>query len=178
LTLPHLGRCGVSKGSSPAVCAGADANGDTVSIVDLETEAVVKTINVAPFPGVLYGSLPNGLAMLDDAHLVVSLSRNNALAVFVLGQPLYGAAKFLGMIPTGWYPTDVVVDHERNRLVVPNGKGVGSLGPEAEVGPDPSSKRTGRWVHSNMGSVSIIDVPNDDDLHLPRMVTIGLLRPM
>ncbi len=142
----------------------ANSNSDTVSVIDLDSEQLVKTINVTPFPGAPFGSSPNGLTMMDDHHLVVSLGRNNALAVFRLGDKAFDAVKFIGLIPTGWYPTDVVADIRHRRLIVANGKGVGSLGPEATVGPDPATNKTGRWVHSNMGSSSIIAFPNTGEL--------------
>jgi len=47
---------------------------------------------------------------------------------------------------------------------VANGKGVGSLGPEATVGPDPATNKTGPYVHSNLGSTSVIPYPSEKEL--------------
>ena len=49
-------------------------------------------------------------------------------------------------------------------MIVANGKGVGSLGPVATVGPDPPTNKTGKWVHANQGSASIIDASDLDNL--------------
>jgi YVTN family beta-propeller protein len=142
----------------------ANTNSDSVSVIDTRRHEVVKTIHVQPFPGAPFGSSPNGLAMMDDDHLVVSLGRNNALAVYRLGRRGYDAVEFAGLIPTGWYPSDVAADQANRRLVVSNDKGVGSLGPEAKVGPDAATNKTGKWVHSNMGSASVIPFPNHGEL--------------
>ncbi|MEO8180695.1 MAG: bifunctional YncE family protein/alkaline phosphatase family protein [Deltaproteobacteria bacterium] len=142
----------------------ANSNSDSVSIIDLASQRVIKTLATTPFPGAAFGSSPNGLALSSDDRLVVSLGRNNALALYDVGGKAFRAARFLGLIPTGWYPTSVALDERGSRLVVANGKGVGSLGPEATVGPDPASNRTGKWVHSNLGSASIIPLPDRREL--------------
>ncbi|MGD9171818.1 MAG: bifunctional YncE family protein/alkaline phosphatase family protein [Candidatus Thiodiazotropha sp.] len=143
----------------------ANSNSDTVSVIDVNKEKVVKTINVEPFPNAPFGSSPNGLTMIGDHQLVVSLGRNNALALYGLGEKSFDAVEFHGLIPTAWYPIDVVAEATSNRLIIANGKGVGSLGPEATVGPDSETNKTGRWVHSNMGSASIIPFPTPQELH-------------
>lgn len=142
----------------------ANTNSDTVSVIDTQAGRLVKTIAVKPFHGALLGSSPNGLARIGEDRLVVSLGRNNALAVYELGERLYDSVKFEGLIPTAWYPTSVAADRLNNRLILANGKGVGSLGPDATVGPDNSTNKTGKWVHSNMGSASIIPFPRGDEL--------------
>lgn len=142
----------------------ANTNSDTVSIIDTETGKLVKTIAVKPFPDAPLGSSPNGLALMDADHLVVSLGRNNALAVYELGRRMYDSVEFEGLIPTGWYPTAVAADPVNGRLVVANGKGVGSQGPEAKVGPDAATNKTGKWVHANMGSASLVPFPKAGEL--------------
>ena len=144
----------------------ANTNSDTVSVIDTQSHKhkVVKTIHVKPFEGAPFGSSPNSLGMMDDDHLVVSLGRNNALAVYRLGRRGYDAVEFAGLIPTGWYPSDVAIDPVNRRLIVSNDKGVGSLGPEAKIGPDPATNKTGKWVHANMGSASIVPFPSRGEL--------------
>lgn len=142
----------------------ANTNSDSVSIIDVASNRVLRTIATSPFPWAPIGSSPNSLAMTDDGRLVVGLGRNNALALFDVSGPAYRPASFAGWIPTGWYPTSVVFDDRTGRLVVANGKGLGSLGPEATVGPDDPTNKTGKWVHSNLGTVSVVDVRNESDL--------------
>ncbi len=147
----------------------ANANSDTVSIIDVAT-GTVKGLDVAtarigssslrgPSPDFALGAQPNALAFVDG-KLWVTLPRLNALAAFALDVPKAGQAQFLGLVPTGWYPSSIVADATRGRLLVANAKGVGSLGPDAKTGPDPSTNRTGRYVHSNKGSVSLIAYPS------------------
>jgi YVTN family beta-propeller protein len=151
----------------------ANTNSDTVSIIDSTTDREVKTISASPFPGAPFGSSPNSLAMLEDGQLAVSLGRNNAVALYRLGGQMYDAVSFEGLIPTGWYPTGIASDKVNRRFIVANGKGVGSLGPEATVGPDPATNKTGKWVHSNQGSASVLDFPDQKDI---RAYTMKVLK--
>lgn len=142
----------------------ANSNSDTVSVIDVENDQVVKTINIKPFLGAPLGSSPNALAMMDGNHLVVSLGRNNALAVYNVPRRFSRAVEFEGLIPTAWYPSSIAIDGENRRLIVANGKGVGSLGPEGTVGPYPPTNKTGKFAGSNLGSTSIISFPTEAEL--------------
>lgn len=139
---------------------------DSVSVIDTQSQQVMQTIHVRPFPGAPLGSSPNALAIIDGKQLAVSLGRNNALAIYRMPKRFLGAFAFQGVIPTGWYPGSIAVDEKNRRLVVANDKGVGSLGPDAKVGPDPATNKTGKWVHSNLGSTSIINFPTESELNV------------
>lgn len=71
------------------------------------------------------------------------------------------------MIPTAWYPWDVVIDEKNNKLVVANVKGIGSQGPKVIGGPRMTvqsakpTKKPGMWAFSHTGTVSIINIPTD-----------------
>ena len=134
----------------------ANTNSDTVSVIDTVTDEVVKSISVQAFPGAPWGSSPNALAMVGEDQLVVSLGRNNALAVYEWEGPAQPVG-FRGLVPTGWHPASVAVDVAGDRLVVANAKGVGSLGPDLENGPyDDGDNPVAKYVHSNLGSASLI----------------------
>jgi hypothetical protein len=106
----------------------------------------VSTINVQPFAKAPYGSAPNGLAMLPGHRLVVSLGRNNALAVYTWAGPLE-PARFQGLLPTGWYPSSLAYDARNQQIVVANDKGVGSLGPVAPGQPRiPNDPKIVSWT--------------------------------
>jgi hypothetical protein len=64
--------------------------------------------------------------------------------------------------PDGLCPSSLAVD-QSGRVIVATAE-VGSLGPVATVGPDPLTNKTGKWVHANQGSASIIDVSDFDNL--------------
>lgn len=144
----------------------ANTNSDSVSALDTTDDRVVQTIPIQPFPHAPYGSSPNALVAVNDGRqLVVSLGRDNALAVYDWQGPA-APARLQGLIPTAWYPASVAFDPLRQTLIVANDKGVGSLGPPSAEGPDPKTNRTGLWVHSNMGSTSIIPFPSPEQLLL------------
>ncbi|MGH8653046.1 MAG: YncE family protein [Gammaproteobacteria bacterium] len=74
----------------------ANTNSDTVSVIDTASDVLVKTIAVEPFPGSLTGSSPSALALLDGKRLLVSLGRNNALAVYGLSERVFDAVQYQG----------------------------------------------------------------------------------
>ena len=133
----------------------ANSLDDTVSVIDTRSGSDVQTIDVKPIGKAPLGSQPNAVTFLDDKTLAVSFARNNAVGLY----NWLGADKppaFRGMVPTGWYPTGVALDAARGRLVVANGKGVGSLGPADAAG--------GHKVQALIGSVSLIGIPDDTAL--------------
>ena len=114
-----------------------NANDNSVSLIDLEKEAVIETLNTALYPDALTGSTPNGLALSqDEEYLYIANADNNCLTVFEVEHP--GKSEARGFIPTGWYPTNVRVVGKT--IWVANGKGLTSL-PNPN-GPKPGEKKT------------------------------------
>ena len=86
----------------------ANANDNSVSVVDIRQRKVLETLNAALYPASREGSTSNGVALSEDeTTLYVANADNNCLAVFDVRQP--GASVSKGFIPTGWYPTCVRV---------------------------------------------------------------------
>jgi YVTN family beta-propeller protein len=152
----------------------ANANDNSVSVIDIKNKKVLEVLNAALYPSVPEGSSTNGLALSKDQKtLYIANANNNCLAVFDVSK--IGASKSKGFIPTGWYPTNVkVID---NRIFVSNGKGFSSF-PNPK-GPNPSSKeqrvayqkgdtatlRKIQYIGGLMkGTMSIIDIPNESML--------------
>jgi YVTN family beta-propeller protein len=131
----------------------ANTNSDSVSVIDTVDDETVKTISIQPFPDAPFGSTPTGIALLDSSTLVVSLAGNNALALYRWEGPRQPVS-FLGLVPTGWYPGQVKVDPSK-RLVVPNIKGIGSLG---------DGTAEAKSVYSEIGTVSFINEPSLEGL--------------
>src|SRR5206468_11185828 len=99
----------------------ANANSDTVSVIDTAAREVRETIPVRPDPALLFGSASNALALSpDEKTLYVANGGNNAVAVVNLGQK----STLAGFIPAGWYPGAVAV--RGNQIAIANIKGVGS----------------------------------------------------
>jgi YVTN family beta-propeller protein len=144
----------------------ANANSDTVSVIDTKTDAVVETIACRPEAGLPFGSGCNALALSPDCGtLYVANGTNNCVAVVHLGVNASTAAdaerpdrsRLLGLIPTGWYPGAIQVSADGKKLYVANIKGHGSLS-------QPRPKAKGMNSHDHLGTLSIIDVPEKDQL--------------
>ncbi len=114
----------------------ANANDNSVSVIDIRNKKVVETLNAALYPNSLPGSTTNALALsADEKTLYVANADNNCLAVFDVSQP--GAGRSKGFIPVGWYPTAVQVI--KNKIWVANGKGFSSMA--NPQGPNPLGRR-------------------------------------
>ncbi|HWH70671.1 MAG TPA: bifunctional YncE family protein/alkaline phosphatase family protein, partial [Candidatus Sulfotelmatobacter sp.] len=139
----------------------ANANRNTVTVIDTDSGQAIETIWAALYPQSPPGSTPNSLALApDEQTLYVANACNNAVAVFDVSTP--GKSRSLGFIPVGWYPTSVRVTPDGKRLLVANGKGVISkanpLGPKPGVENDPKSTR--EYIAGLFhGTLSLIDLP-------------------
>ena len=114
----------------------ANANDNSVSVIDVLQKKVIETLNTALYPGAPNGSTTNGLTLSEnDNTLYVANADNNCVAVFDISTP--GASKSKGFIPAGWYPTGVKVINKK--IFVTNGKGFSSMA--NPYGPNPVRRR-------------------------------------
>jgi len=123
----------------------------------------VETIDVRPGEKLLFGSGPNALAVSPDGRRVfVSNGTNNAVAVIAFEAT---KSRLLGAIPTGWYPTGLVVDAARGALYVANVKGAGSRNTEWKGQRKVNDKVVyGYSSHDQLGTVSLVPLPSDEEL--------------
>ncbi|HXG12620.1 MAG TPA: alkaline phosphatase family protein [Gemmataceae bacterium] len=151
----------------------ANANSDTVSVIDTQNDEVVETIACRPEARLPFGSGANALALSPDGQtLYVANGTNNCLAVVRLGAKACeatdpgrpAASALLGLIPTGWYPGAVLLSADGRRLFVANIKGHGSLSRRRITESEPRPEEKGRNSHDHLGSVSIIEVPDAQQL--------------
>ena len=148
----------------------ANANDNSVSIIDIKKKQVVEVLNAALFPNAPSGSTTNGLALsANEKRLYIANADNNCLAVFDVSQP--GRSISAGFIPTGWYPTNVKVIG--TKIFVANGKGFTSFA--NPNGPNPINRNRvahqkgaikpiirEQYIGSLMkGTMSIIDEPKE-----------------
>ncbi len=154
-------------GSSPNSLAASDTrvfvsngNNDTISVIDTESDAVVRTIRLTLDKRLnrLRGIIPFGLALSpDQKRLYVAEAGINAVAVIDTRK-----GELLGHIPAGWFPSKVAVSRDGRSLIVANAKGFGSGpngGPGFVAGPE------GTYIGNLMkGTVSIIPIPGEDEL--------------
>ncbi len=114
----------------------ANANDNSVSIIDTKEKKTVETLNAALYPNAPSGSTSNGLALSEnEKKLYIANADNNCLAVFNVSKP--GSSTSLGFVPTGWYPTNVQVTG--SKIWIANGKGFSSKA--NPYGPNPFRKR-------------------------------------
>ena len=141
----------------------ANANDNTVSVIDASTGRAVETIWATLFPKSPRGATPNSLALSPDQKtLFVANANINAIGVFDVETP--GKSRSLGFIPTGWYPTSVRVTPDGKKLLVANGKGnVAKANPK---GPQPVRGKSSEQYIGKLfrGTLSIIDLPSRDKL--------------
>jgi sugar lactone lactonase YvrE len=144
----------------------ACANTNAVWAIDLETKRVSERIGVALTPKAPAGATPNALALSADGRtLLVANADNNAVAVADVSQP--GESRFLGFIPTGWYPTGVAFDAAGTTLLVLSGKG---LAPAANPrGPQPTVPQAGTQYIAGLLGGALSFVPRPDARELAAM---------
>lgn len=152
----------------------ANANDNSVSVIDTKQRKVLEVLNTALFPDAPTGSTANGLALsVNEKSLYVANADNNSLAVFDVSVP--GKSKSKGFIPVGWYPSNVKVIGKK--IFVANGKGFSSFanptGPnpakpeqlvEHHVGDTSVKIRSGYIGGLMKGTLSIIDEPTEAQL--------------
>ncbi len=142
----------------------ANANNNSVSVVDLQNKKETERINSALSPDVPYGSTPNSICLNgDESVLMIANADNNYLALFDISQP--NKTKSLGFIPVGWYPTAIKFVKSSNQILAANGKGLTSM-PNPE-GPHPLIKHYHdiQYIGSLFkGTLSIINYPNENEL--------------
>ncbi len=133
----------------------ANANSDTVTIIDTPSRTVRETVLVRPDPSFPYGSASTGLALSKDGGtLFVTSGGNNALAVVELPNAQHTNSLLRGFLPTDWYPGAVVAGS--NFAYVVNVKGLGSrLGQPA----------TTSWqITAYLGTANKIPMPDSEAL--------------
>ena len=142
----------------------ANANRNSVSVIDLAEGRVQETLVATLTPDAPPGNTPNSLAISADGEMLfVSNANINALTVWEVEEP--GAARSLGFIPVGWYPTCVRLTADGRRLLVTNGKGIISdsnrNGPRPGFNPDaPTPDYIGGLFD---GTVSFIELPEEGE---------------
>jgi len=138
----------------------ANANQNTVTVIDADTGKTVENIWAALYPQSPPGSTPNSLALSPDDQLLFIANANiNVVAVFDVSKP--GQSRSLGFIPVGWYPASVRVTPDGKHLLVANRKGVipkaNPLGPVPGIheSKDPTVQYSGRLFRGTLSIISL-----------------------
>ncbi len=124
-------------------------NIDKIALVNIKKDSV-GYLDDAPFEGAKYGSYPDALAC-KNYKIFVANAGNNDIAVYDLK-----AKKFLGYIPTGWYPTSIYLG--KNNLYIVSAKGLGS-------GPNVNGQWVGNMMHGLIQKVSLENFYKNHDYY-------------
>jgi len=121
---------------------------DSLSVVNTSSNRITSTIALAA-KETRFGTTPSSCAV-DASRLYVTLAGTNAVAVLDKR-----TNKQLALVPTGWYPTKVLVNDKQ--LLVVSAKGIRARRPNPK-GPQPSGpSREGDYVLTLLkGTLSII----------------------
>jgi YVTN family beta-propeller protein len=125
-----------------------NTDSDELTVVDTARDRVVGTLRTNNFKSP-FGTAPTSCAVAGN-RVYVTLAGMNAVAVYDKN-----TRRQAGLIPTGWYPTKVVV--EGGNLLVLNAKGVRPRRPNPR-GPQPVEGRGGpQYVLTLLqGSLSVV----------------------
>ncbi len=158
----HPNEMVLSKGGSHLFVANANRN--SVSVIDVETGRTVETLVAELTPNAPPGNTPNSLAISPDGErLFVANANINTVAVFEIEKP--GHSRSLGFIPSGWYPTSVRVVKD-GKLLIANGKGMVSRSNRHLTQPGRKSPPAGVTEYIGgilQGTLSIVPLPEGEE---------------
>ncbi|HEV7205059.1 MAG TPA: alkaline phosphatase family protein [Jatrophihabitans sp.] len=126
-----------------------NTNSNTVSVVDTAKDKVVQTIATQPWPEARIGYEPDGVTLTDDGHLLVTLGRANAVAVYRYTSA-QEPASYVGLLPTDYFPTAVAT--VGGQVLVSNTRGIGALRPTTNAG---------HGTHDTTSSLTRFTLPSD-----------------
>ena len=129
-----------------------DTGSDEVSVIDTSRDAVVQTIATQPWPEAKVGYEPDGVTLTGDGHLLVTLGRANAVAVYRYTTPKQPVG-YLGLLPTGYFPT--AVSTVGDKVLVTNMRGIDARR------ADPAGHATA----DTTGSLQRFTLPHDVVIH-------------
>jgi YVTN family beta-propeller protein len=122
---------------------------NNVSVIDTARNKVVQTIATQPWPEATVGYEPDGVTLTDDGHLLVTLGRANALAVYRYTSP-QEPASYIGLLPTDYFPTAVTTVGKD--VLISNTRGIDALRPTTAAG---------YGTHNTTSSLQRFTLPND-----------------
>ena len=141
----------------------ANTNSDTVSVIDTATNKVVQTIETKPWPSSTVGYAPDSIALTSDGHLLVSLGRANAVAVYRYDGKPQEPVSYVGLLPTDYYPATLAT--VGGSIVVTNTRGIDARGPGITTYKGQGTVPvTGHDTHSTTASLTRFTLPSDKDI--------------
>ncbi|MGW4484636.1 alkaline phosphatase family protein [Amycolatopsis sp. NPDC004368] len=127
----------------------ANTSSNTVSVIDSGKDKVTQTIATQPWPEATVGYEPDGIALTKDGHLLVTLGRANAIAVYKYTSPK-DPASYIGLLPTDYFPTAIATVGKD--IVVSNTRGIDAQRPTTAAG---------HGTHDTTSSLTRFQLPDD-----------------
>jgi YVTN family beta-propeller protein len=141
----------------------ANTNSDTVSVIDTTKNRVVQTIETKPWPSSNVGYEPTSIALTTDGHLLVTLGRANAVAVYQYHRNPQEPVNYVGLLPTDYYPATVATVGDQ--IVVTNTRGIDARGPNLTFNKGPGTvPAVAHGTHSTTASLTRFTLPQDRDI--------------
>ncbi|WP_377273009.1 phosphoesterase [Peterkaempfera sp. SMS 1(5)a] len=122
---------------------------NSVSVIDSKRDKVVQTIATQPWPEASIGYEPNAVTLTDDGHLLVTLGRANAIAVYNYSRP-QEPVSYVGLLPTDYFPAEI--SSSGNDILVSNTRGIDARRPTTAAG---------HATHDTTSSVVRFTLPSD-----------------
>ncbi|MEY9875227.1 hypothetical protein ABH931_004728 [Streptacidiphilus sp. MAP12-33] len=127
-----------------------DTASNQVSVIDTRRgDRVVQTIDTQPWPEATVGYEPDAVTLTDDGHLLVTLGRANAVAVYRYSGP-QDPVSYVGLLPTDYFPAEIAT--VGGKVVVSNTRGVDALRPDATGAHN---------THDTTSSLTTFTLPSD-----------------
>jgi YVTN family beta-propeller protein len=123
-----------------------------VSVIDTATNNVVQTIATQPWPEASVGYEPDAVTLTDDGHLLVTLGRANAVAVYRYTTP-QEPVSYIGLLPTDYFPAEITT--VGNDVLVSNTRGIDARRP---------NNPAGYGTHDTTSSLTRFTLPSDGDI--------------
>lgn len=122
---------------------------NSVSVIDTKRGKVVQTIATQPWPEASVGYEPNGVTLTDDGHLLVTLGRANAVAVYKFRNALEPVS-YVGLLPTDYFPAELA--QVGKDIVVSNTRGIDARR---------DTTAAGHATHDTTSSLTRFQLPDD-----------------
>ncbi|WP_055587193.1 bifunctional YncE family protein/alkaline phosphatase family protein [Peterkaempfera griseoplana] len=122
---------------------------NSVSVISTKKDEVVQTIATQPWSEASIGYEPNAVTLTDDGHLLVTLGRANAVAVYRYTSP-QEPVSYVGLLPTDYFPAEI--SSSGNDILVSNTRGIDALRPTTAAG---------HATHDTTSSVVRFTLPSD-----------------
>ncbi|GAA4610675.1 alkaline phosphatase family protein [Actinoallomurus liliacearum] len=122
---------------------------NSVSVIDTAKNKVVQTIATQPWPEASVGYEPDAVTLTDDGHLLVTLGRANAVAVYRFRKPLEPVS-YVGLLPTDYFPAEITTVGDD--VLVSNTRGIDARRPTTAAG---------HATHDTTSSLQRFTLPSD-----------------